>query len=165
MLKDLNSGMTTRASKKSAKKNLRKQRSIISTTPFTKVYKKTKPFWRYVKSRRHENIGILAMKQNGALVNDNKEKANILLNQFESVFTKDTLNATPNIDKKVGKSIPPLKITTDGVEKLLRNIKLFKAIGPDNLPNIVLKNCSKQLAPGLRHIFQQSINSGTLPTN
>ncbi|CAG2197720.1 CAPNN [Mytilus edulis] len=32
--------MTTRASKKSAKKNLRKQRSIISTTPFTKTQEK-----------------------------------------------------------------------------------------------------------------------------
>ena len=61
------------------------------------------------------------MKQNGTLVNDKKDNGNILLNQFESVFTKDTLNAILNIDKKVDLSIPQLTITTEGVEQINKN--------------------------------------------
>jgi len=34
---------------------------------------------------------------------------------------------------------------------------------PDEIPNIVLKNCAKQLAPGVAVLFQTSINSGVLP--
>lgn len=61
------------------------------------------------------------MKQNGTLVNDKKDNGNILLNQFESDFTKDTLNAILNIDKKVDQSIPQLTITTEGAEQQNKN--------------------------------------------
>ena len=56
-----------------------------------------------------------------------------------------------------------LHITPPGVEKLLNNIKTEKAVGPDNISNIILKNCAKQLSRGISAIFQTSIDSGTLP--
>ena len=56
-----------------------------------------------------------------------------------------------------------LDIKTPGVEKLLQKINTSKAIGPDNISNMILKNCAKQLAPGLSAIFQSSVNSGELP--
>jgi hypothetical protein len=49
-------------------------------------------------------------------------------------------------------TIPSIKIKTEGVEKLLRNI-----------PNRILKQCAKQLAPSLAIIFQSSIDTGVLP--
>ena len=45
----------------------------------------------------------------------------------------------------------------------MKNIITSKACGPDNIPNIILKNCAVQLALGLRTIFQLSVDSGTLP--
>ena len=49
------------------------------------------------------------------------------------------------------------------MEKLLRNINPSKASGPDNIPNRILKQCAKQLAPSLAIIFQSSIDTGVLP--
>ena len=43
----------------------------------------TKPFWRYVKSKKSDNIGISPLKENGKLISDSKKKAGILLNQFK----------------------------------------------------------------------------------
>ena len=36
-------------------------------------------------------------------------------------------------------------------------------MGPDQIPNIVLKTCAKSLAPGMTKIFQKSIDCGELP--
>ena len=46
----------------------------------------TKPFWRYVKSLHRDNSGISPITQDGKLHNDPKDKADILNNQFKSVF-------------------------------------------------------------------------------
>ena len=47
----------------------------------------TKPFWKYVKSKRQDANGIAPLKKGTTLVNDSKGKAEILLDQFKSVFT------------------------------------------------------------------------------
>ena len=54
-------------------------------------------------------------------------------------------------------------IESKGVEKLLSNLKTSKAVGPDIIPNIVLKTCASELSVGLGSIFQYSLDTGTLP--
>lgn len=48
----------------------------------------SKPFWKYVKSKRQDNVGVAPLKENGSLCSDSKGKANILIQQFKSVFTR-----------------------------------------------------------------------------
>jgi hypothetical protein len=48
-----------------------------------------KTFWKYIKSRKQDNIGVAPLKTNGQLVNDSKGKAEILMRQFKSVFTRE----------------------------------------------------------------------------
>ena len=40
---------------------------------------------------------------------------------------------------------------------------MHKAVGPDCIPNIILKTCAEEIAPGLTKIFDVSIRTGTLP--
>lgn len=49
--------------------------------------------------------------------------------------------------------------------KLLSQLNTKKASGPDNIPNMMLKTCAKELAPAITSIFQQSIDTGELPTD
>ena len=37
------------------------------------------------------------------------------------------------------------------------------SIGPDDISNVILKNCDSHLAPGLSAIFQKLIDCGDLP--
>ena len=37
----------------------------------------SKPFWKYVKSRKQDNIGVAPLKDKGHLINNSKEKAQI----------------------------------------------------------------------------------------
>ena len=125
----------------------------------------SKPFWRYVKSRRQDNVGVSPLKKMGQFVNDSKEKVQILVEQFQSVFTRDDDQQLPDTKKRARRPTSPLRITTDGVEKLLRGINTAKAQGPDKIANIMLKTCASQIAPALTNSFQLSVNSGKLPSD
>ena len=123
----------------------------------------SKPFWRYIKSKRQDNIGTAPLKRKGSLFSDSKDKAQILVEQFRSVFTKIGTCVLPVLPRIFKHELTELDIKTPGVEKLLQKINTSKAIGPDNISNMILKNCAKQLAPELSAILQSSVNSGELP--
>ena len=59
--------------------------------------------------------------------------------------------------------MPHLTIDVNGVQKLLTEIKIDKANGPDLTPNTVLKKCNRELAPMLTDIFRKSLRDGRLP--
>ena len=101
----------------------------------------------------------------GQLVNDSKEKAQLLVEQFQSVFTRDDDQRLPDTKKRARRPISPLHITTNGVEKLLHGINTAKAQAPDRIANIMLKTCASQLAPALTNILQRSIDCGKLPSD
>ena len=71
----------------------------------------------------------------------------------------------PSTRKAVDVSIPDITIGEDGVRKLISNIQTAKAPGPDAIPNMVLKECSAQLAPGISLIFQRSLDTAILPSD
>ena len=84
--------------------------------------------------------------------------------QFKSVFTKDdTSQQTPVLSGHVSENIHTLVIGQEGVHKLLKNLTVNKAGGPDEIPNRVIQTCASELAPAITAISQQSINSGELP--
>ena len=118
----------------------------------------------YCKSKRQGNIGIVPLKSKGHLLTDAKSKANILIKQFVSVFTRESDNIVPEIGKhRNTKSAPKLNIDRNGVMKLLKNINIHKAMGLDGIPNILLKTCAEELSFGLSAIFQYSLDTGTFP--
>ena len=122
-----------------------------------------KPFWRYIKAKRQDNIGVAPLKRKGNLYSESKDKAQILVEQFYSVFTKLGTRTLAKLPKCFKFDMPSLVITAPGIEKLLKKINVSKSIGPDNISNVILKNCASQLAPGLSAIFQKSIDCGDLP--
>jgi hypothetical protein len=103
------------------------------------------------------------LKSKGKLVSDSKEKDDILIQQFKSVFTIDKSTAIPQTTKHIDEPIPKLTIRENGVEKLLQDINPSKASGPDGIPNRILKECASQIALSLTVIFQKSIDTGRLP--
>ena len=54
-----------------------------------------KPFWRYIKAKKQDNIGVAPLKSKGNLFSEGKEKAQILVEQFYSVFSKKENRTLP----------------------------------------------------------------------
>ena len=123
----------------------------------------SKPFWKYAKSRKQDNIGVAPLKKQGQLINDSKEKAEMLLKQFASVFTKGTTGTMPTTNINIEDSISQIIIKEEGVKELLQNINPSKASGLDNILNRILKECAVRLTPIFTSIFQLSLDTGSLP--
>jgi hypothetical protein len=87
-----------RTFQKECKRHLRKaKRDYVSTNIIDGLNNNnTKPSWKYVKSKRQESGGIAPLKKGTNLISDRKGKAELLLNQFKSVFTKPTNNDLPS---------------------------------------------------------------------
>jgi len=124
----------------------------------------TKPFWRHVKALRKENVGVAPLIRDSALHSDPAEMADILSDQFESVFVRDEdLVGNADLPGTPLPPIPPLVINVNGILKLLKDLDVSKASGPDQIPNRILKELASYLAPVLSAIFNQSLDSETLP--
>jgi hypothetical protein len=105
------------------------------------------------------------LKKEGQLVADTKQKANILNEQFKSVFTTESIDNIPNKGVNPHPVIPSLIITTPGIQKLLNNINPHKASGPDNISGRILKDLQNFTAPILTIIFQKSLQTVCIPSD
>ena len=122
-----------------------------------------KKFYSYVKSKRQDNVSVSALKVNGSYVIDDVKKANVLNNQYSSVFSKPDNNIPEIKTPEVRETIPDIIISTDGVKSLLHRVNPTKAAGPDDISSRFLHEFSNELAPALTLIFSTSYTSGKLP--
>jgi hypothetical protein len=109
------------------------------------------------------------LKKEGQLVADTMQKANILNEQFKSVFTTctESIDNIPNKGASPHPVIPSLTITTHGIQKLFNNINphTHKASGPDNISGRILKDPQNFTAPIFTIIFQKSRLTGCVPSD
>ena len=134
---------------------------------------KNKKFYTFVKHKKTDNSGISPLKADGITYTDPVQKANILNNQFKSVFSKPKplkLKYLSEINMfKNGKppqninQMPEIIISQDGVETLLKGLNPNKASGPDELSPKLLKELHHDIAPILTCIFNSSLESGIVP--
>lgn len=60
-------------------------------------------------------------------------------------------------------SMMKIQVNSQGVVKLLRGLRPFKATGPDEIPAYILKNMADHLAPYLTKLYQISLDRGLVP--
>jgi hypothetical protein len=61
-------------------------------------------------------------------------KADILNKQFHSVYTKEDYTNMPDKGPSPYPSMMKIQVNSQGVVKLLRGLRPFKATGPDEIP-------------------------------
>ena len=96
-----------------------------------------------IKSIRIDNSGVAPLKRDGILVTDTVDKADILNNQFQSVYTNETDTDIPDKGHSPHTKMPQINISSAGVSKRLSNINPHKACGPDNIHGRVLKELNE----------------------
>jgi hypothetical protein len=101
--------------------------------------------------------------QQGFLKSDNQSKANILNEQFKSVFTNENHTNFPDKGPGPFPSMTNINITEHGVYKLLKNQKPHNATDPDEVPAFILRSAAHQLAPILTQIYRHSLDIGAVP--
>ena len=108
-------------------------------------------------------MGIDTLKNNGVLAETAEQKAEMLNNQFISVFTTENTTNMPSKGNSSFKPTKDIKISEKGVEKALNRLSPSKATGPDKVPVRILKETANTITPILTKNYQQSINTGQIP--
>ena len=147
----------------------------------------SKKLFQFLKSSRTDQQGIPPLKKNDQLRTDTTEKAKILNEQFQSVFTPlsplslkelSLMKVQDLADNKVIETerlpedlrnpnpvMPEIQLSRAGILKLLKNLNPRKAAGPDKIKPVVLKEHSEEFAPILKIIFERSLQNGIVPSD
>ena len=122
-----------------------------------------KKLFKYIKSKRNDIAGVAPLiDENGQTHTDDGEIAQLLNQQYCSVFSKDN-GITPTIHGPKGSDIANINFTRNGIEKLLKNIDSNKACGPDNIPAQFLKECAEEITDAFVQLFSASLKQGKVP--
>lgn len=127
----------------------------------------TKAFWNYIKAMNKDSAGIQSLKVGGTDETDSKHIAELLNNQFVSVFSTPSRSGRwrTQRNKNGVPSMPEIKISTEGVKKCLSGLNVNKAPGPDKINNWVYRSMADTIAPMLTNIYQHSIDTSAIPSN
>jgi hypothetical protein len=109
-----------------------------------------------IKADRHSS-GIVPV------LTDIWNKAEILNDQFYSVYTREDMTFMPEKGQSPYPDMPDIHIGEAGVLKLLNNINSHKDTGPDGISARLFQEYASYIAPALTKIFQISVNTGTIP--
>ena len=126
----------------------------------------SKKFYTFIKHKKTDSTGIKTLKKNGATVTDSEQKADLLNNDFYSVFSQQIpmrlsalckyfTNLFPNQEN----DMPVIQV----IERLLQAFSISKAAGPDDIRRRVLKELSSELARIFTLLFQASLHQQSLP--
>ena len=142
-----------------------------------------KKLFSLIKNSRQDAQGVTPLNdpRTNQTSSINKEKANILNRQFQSVFSQlsplklgqictDKLQQyfnrnVPDKFKCSYPQMPDININLNGIIKLLYNLRPDKAAGPDEIRPIVLRELRVEIAPVIQLIFEKSLATGALPSD
>ena len=105
---------------------------------------RTRSFGDTIKVKRQDNTsGISPLTHNNKTVTDSQGKANILNSQFKSVFTTKDLDSLPQMGESPFPDVQNIQVSPEGICKLLKDINVTKATGPDLVPARIMKEWQK----------------------
>ena len=143
----------------------------------------SKKLFSLIKNARQDTQGVSPLKDPNTNTTSslNKEKANILNRQFQSVFSqlsplklgqicidKLQLYFNQHLSDKFKcnyPQMPDICINLNDITKLLSNLRPDKAAGPDEIRPIVLKELRSEIAPIIQLIFERSLATGEVPSD
>ena len=125
--------------------------------------KGNKKLWGMVKRLKKKLSSCSPLKAHGKLMNDTYGEAEALNKQFQSVFNPTTHITLPDMGPSSFPSMKKFKFTVPGILKLLQDIKIHKATGPDKMVPRLLHDFAHILAGPLVEIFNKSLETSYVP--
>ena len=126
-----------------------------------------KEFFSFIRQKRvtTSSIGPI-INENGDYTSDDEQVCCILNSFFASVFTAEDLNnipTMPDISINNNEILNSITVTERDVLKCIDKLKVNKSPGPDTISPRILKEAKLELVTPLTLLFNESLQSGTMP--
>ena len=116
-----------------------------------------------MKSITKSNLIPSTVFHNTSSANTDSAKANAFNIYFHSVFTQDTGHCSSTDYLPLTNTLSKINISDLDVYNSLITLDTTKAMGPDNIPLIVLSKCASALYKPLYHLFCLCLDLSYLP--
>ena len=123
-----------------------------------------KVFYRYINNSRATRSKVGPLKdENGEIIIDPKEQAEMLNGYLASVFTRMDC-PSPTLEKeKDNCGIENFQMTEEKIKRVIENLDENAAAGPDGIPTFLVKQLKDELIEPLTVLFQASIDQSRIP--
>lgn len=135
------------------------------------ITRNPKYFFSYAKkySNTRTTVGPL-LDDTGELVNDSAKMADMLAQQYSSVFSTplrpiphEPPDEKPTEESSAIPKVYNIPFTEDDLKEAIDDLNATSAAGPDGFPAIFLKECREELARPLYLIWRESLDRGIVP--
>ena len=119
--------------------------------------KSPKRFWSFVRGKLKTRSGVFPLRKNindkESLQFDDKIKADILQDQFASVFTREPNDGLPELNTRTNSTNYNICIISTMVEKKLLKLDVSKEVGPDEISSRLLNDIANHVSSSLALVF------------
>jgi len=120
-------------------------------------------FFKFVNARlKNAKTASFLKNDDGTILHDDFEKANLFNEYFASVFTTDD-GILPNLYARTDDELDNVEFSEETVFKAVKAMKSSFSIDPDGLCSFFLKKVSFSLCKPLSRVFEFSFNFGKVP--
>ena len=150
-----------------AKKLIRqcKRRYELSIAELSKTNPKL--FFAHVRGRLKTKEGVAPLLEDPTNKSSMKfldgEKANILQEQFSSVYTSEPDSEAPFMSRRTTATIDNILVTAEMVEEEISKTKIDKSCGPDEIHPKMLKELVSSIALPISILLNRTIQEGKIP--
>ena len=122
-------------------------------------------FWRIANSVLDEGKSVILPLFNGAeVLFSASDKAKLSAENFSKNSNLDDSGiALPVFPSRTDLKLPNISVSPKIVKKVIMNLDLTKASGPDFIPVVVLKNCEPELPYILAELFNKCLKESYFP--
>ena len=128
--------------------------------PITSQKLNSRDFWRIINSVLNKGKSAIPPLLNSPeVLSSASDKAKLFAENFSKNSNLDDSGISlPAFPTRTNLKLHSISVTLKIVEKVIMNLDLSRASGPDCIPVVVLKNCEPELSYILAELFNKCIN-------
>ena len=149
------------------KRLMRKAKRSFERDVAVKSKSNPKAFWSFIRSKLKTKKGVGPLLANPDDITsirfEDGEKANVLQDQFCSVFTKEPEGTLPPFPPRTNKLLVDIIVTELMVGDEIKVLNLNKSVGPDEVHPRMLFELVGELSEPLAYLFNRTLKEGKIP--
>ena len=126
-----------------------------------------KYFYSYAKKKRKikSSIGPLINKTTKKMTTDSQEMAELLADQYDSVFSVPATPTSTNTNEEQleGPTLSNVTTTPEDFKTTIKELKSTSATGPDGIPAILLLKCAEPISIAMSIFWNKSMEKSHIP--